>query len=185
MKDSKQLYIFLAKAAVMYLIYQGFAAYFLQPNGAINHVVTYNIASLGSAVLRLLGYNSYAATIQEQYNVIFLNGKISVSIEDGCNGLVLMALFAGFVISYPGPLRKKLYFIPAGLLLIYCINIVRVVTLVINQDISKSTFDFNHKYTYSITLYVIIFGLWMLWANYFAKVNEADSDSTGGNVASA
>ena len=182
LNDSKQVYIFLAKAAIMYFLYQGFAWLYLQPNSPINQVVTYNIAAISAQLLRWFGLNATAATIQGQYNVIYLNNVLSVSIEDGCNGLVLMALFAGFVIAYPGPLLKKLYFIPAGLLLVYFINVIRVVMLVINRDISISTFDFNHKYTYTTTLYVNIFGLWMLWANVFARITEVETPEADGTA---
>ena len=182
MKDSKTLYIFLAKAAGLYLLWEGITALFLAPNGPVNRAVTYNIALFGAAVLRLFGYNSQSSVVDNMYNVISLDGKYAVSIEDGCNGLVLMFLFAGFVIAYPGPLKKKLWYIPAGLAVIYMLNIVRVVALVINHKVSASTFDFNHKFTFTTTLYAVIFALWMLWANKFAKVGSDDESTDTGTV---
>lgn len=189
MKDSKEMYIFLAKAAVMYLIYQGLDAWVMPTNGVIKHAISFGIASVSAAVLGLFGYNAHAETVQVQYNGIFLNGKVVVWIEDGCNGLVLMALFAGFVIAYPGPWKKKLWYVPAGLALVYVCNIIRCVALALlnqmvnNAKLSKSTFDFNHKYLFTTILYLIIFGLWMLWANKFARINELDNEDNTLSVA--
>ena len=50
----------------------------------------------------------------------------AVYVGDYCNGLVFCALFMGFVLAYPGPVRRKVWFIPAGTLAIYLLNVVRV-----------------------------------------------------------
>ncbi|MES2388365.1 MAG: archaeosortase/exosortase family protein [Bacteroidota bacterium] len=189
MKDSKQLYIFAAKCIALYLVWLLIEYLFFATNSPVNQVITYNIAALSSVVLGMLGYNAEPRVVQNMYNMIYVDGLPAVSIEDGCNGVVLMVLFAGFVIAYPGPVAKKLWYIPAGLVVIYFLNIIRCVALVlIFKNSSIESFDFNHKYTFTTTLYAIIFGMWMLWANKFAKVNEDEDGSdtlTAGSPASA
>ncbi|MFY8033964.1 MAG: exosortase X [Flexibacteraceae bacterium] len=162
------LYWFLAQAIVMYVAYQAFDKFYLEKNRSLNQSLTQNIAEVSAWGLRGLGYDSYAAQKQydtEVHDIIYINARQTVYIEDGCNGLILMAFFVIFIIAYPGPILKKLWYIPAGMFVIYTINVVRCMVLAINILYNPASFDFNHKYLYSTLIYIAIFGLWMLWAN--------------------
>ncbi len=171
---------FLIKAALMFLGWFAIENLLLANEcNPINDFLTLNVAVVSGWVVSLFGYESIGLAYQKCVNLVVVGGVPLVRIESGCNGLVLMVLFAGFVIAYPGSIKHKLWYIPAGIFLIYWANILRVVVLVFNHLYSKSTFDFNHKYTYAIALYAIIFGLWMLWANKLAKFEgeEGNGDS--------
>jgi exosortase/archaeosortase family protein len=82
-----------------------------------------------------------------------------------------MLLFAGFIVAFPGPWRTKLWFVPMGILSIYLINSLRVIGLAVNHMVSKSSFDFNHKYTFTILVYGAIFYFWMIWVNRYSGIN--------------
>jgi exosortase family protein XrtF len=98
-------------------------------------------------------------------------GKPAVIVGDPCNGLVLYALFAGFVLAFPGGTwRRKLPFIAGGIVLIYLLNILRVGALALNHLYSYGTVDFNHHYTFSFIVYGCIFLLWILWVRRYAAV---------------
>lgn len=178
MKNNRVLLIFLVKVVVMYVIWEVFSGLYLKPDGAINDGLTWNIAQVSAWLMSLFGMEATAHAFPGAINMIYVNAQPIVRIEAGCNGLVLMALFAGFIIAYPGPVNRKLWYIPAGLLAVYVINIIRVIVLTINNMYSKSTFDFNHKYTYAITTYACIFALWMLWANRLSGEKLLESDTT-------
>jgi exosortase/archaeosortase family protein len=77
---------------------------------------------------------------------------------------VLYALFAGFVLAFPGPVRRKLWFIPLGIAAIYLLNIIRIGVLALNHLYYHESVEFNHHYTFSFVVYACIFLLWMLWA---------------------
>lgn len=97
--------------------------------------------------------------------VIGVDGTGGLWIGDNCNGIALFALFTGFIIAYPGNWKKKLVFIPAGILLIQVLNILRVVGLAILDTHSRTWTEFNHTYTFTIVIYAVIFLLWMAWTN--------------------
>jgi exosortase/archaeosortase family protein len=89
-----------------------------------------------------------------------------------CNGLVLYALFSGFIVAFPGPARRKLWFIPLGLFLIYSLNVLRVIALSINTYYDHKSADFNHHYTFTAVVYASIFALWMWWATRGASASR-------------
>lgn len=162
------LYWFLAQTIVLFVAYQVLEKFYLEKDRTLNSALTQNISEVSAWGLRAIGYDSYAAQKiygEVAHDIIYINARQTVYIEDGCNGLVLMAFFVIFIIAYPGPIVKKLWYIPAGMFLIYIINVVRCMVLAINILYNPSSFDFNHKYLYSTLIYIAIFGLWMLWAN--------------------
>jgi exosortase family protein XrtF len=97
--------------------------------------------------------------------VIGVDGTGGLWIGDNCNGIALFALFTGFIIAYPGNWKKKLVYIPVGILLIQCLNIIRIVSLAILDTRSRAWTEINHTYTFTIIIYGFIFFLWMFWTN--------------------
>ena len=78
-----------------------------------------------------------------------------------CDGVVLFALFAIFILSFPGRWLRKLWFIPLGIAAIHAANILRIVSLLFIQlYFGEEALKFNHDYTFTVFVYSIIFALW-------------------------
>jgi exosortase family protein XrtF len=120
-------------------------------------------------LLNLLGYKTFMVLQDRDFQVIGIDGSNGVWIGSECNGLKLIALFAVFVIAYPGPVRHKLWFIPAGIIAIHFLNVLRVAFLAIISKTNSSWLAFNHSYTFTFLVYGFIFGLWVIWVNFFAS----------------
>lgn len=144
-------------------------------DGRLDAVLMHNLAAAGAAVLRVVGYQAMVPDAQS--NVLFLNGVPAVVVSAPCDGLVLYALFTGFVLAFPGPIRHKLWFIPLGNVLIYAINVLRIAALGINQYYAHESVDFNHHYTFTFVIYAFIFALWMWWATRLAARKPAPTQS--------
>ena len=144
--------------------------------------LTLKVVNATVLALNLLDYNAEAKHIMVQ-----INGQDVIFVYHACNGMVLMALFTGFIIAFPGPFQKKLFFIPAGILLINLVNILRVVGLALNAYHYQDTLSFNHKYTFTIIVYAAIFALWMLWVKQYSglnkKVDASDYKKRSGSIA--
>ncbi|MCC9167199.1 exosortase X [Pontibacter harenae] len=131
--------------------------------------LTLKVADASSFLLSLIGYSA-----ETRNSAVAINGQELVYIGAPCNGMVLMALFTGFIIAYPGPLLKKLIYVPFGLAVINCLNITRVAALALNALYSSQTLEFNHNYTFTFFVYSIIFLLWMFWVKkYSTNSNNA------------
>jgi exosortase family protein XrtF len=134
----------------------------IHPWGKLDTVVI-NDSSLWTAyVLELMGYESFIsdnATIR----TVGIDGTHGLWIGDPCNGLTLFALFAIFIVAYPGPWKHKLWFIPVGITVIHFLNVMRITALCIIVMKRPEWLDFNHTYTFQLLMYGFIFGLWWIW----------------------
>lgn len=155
---------FLLTAAGLYLLWFFGYEQWLHPLGHLDEALSLNIASTSAAALRALGWAGSAAG-----RLVSVGEQRAVFVGDPCNGMVLYALFAGFVVAFPGGgWRRKLPFIVGGVLLIYLLNVLRVGALALNHIYSRGTVDFNHHYTFTFVVYGCIFLLWMLWVRRYA-----------------
>lgn len=172
MNLSSPLVRFLIKAVVLYLGWHILWYNWIEPDGTVNHYLTYNTASISAGALTMFSDAQYTLSpFSEENTYLFKDGIPVVLIEHGCNGLILMVLFAGFILAFPGPSKVKLWYIPLGIFCIYLINSLRVIGLAVNKIFSNSSFEFNHKYTFTILVYGAIFGFWMYWVNRFSGIN--------------
>jgi exosortase family protein XrtF len=153
---------FLLLAAAFYALWFFGYERGLALDGRLDAFLCINITEGSAAALRLFGFD--AAVDPRDAYMLLLNGQPVVHVGNPCNGLVLYALFTGFVLAFPGPVRRKLWFIPLGLLAIYLLNIIRVGALALNHLYYHQSVDFNHHYTFTFVVYACIFLLWMLWA---------------------
>ena len=164
--NNRLLFRFLGVAVVMYLAWFFGYEQWLATDGRLDLALCSQIANAGVAILQMMGF---AASIDPHVaTLIAMNGQPAVIVGVPCNGLVLYALFSGFVLAFPGPWQRKLWFIPLGIALIWLLNVLRVAALAINQYYAHQSVDFNHHYTFTFVVYSFIFGLWMLWARRLA-----------------
>ncbi len=90
-------------------------------------------------------------------------GTGGVYLDRGCLARNLMGLFTGFIVAYPGIIRKKLWFIPLGLVLITIINIFRISGLAYVVLCCPQHVDINHHVIFKYTVYILIFLMWYIW----------------------
>ncbi|MDF7812915.1 archaeosortase/exosortase family protein [Hymenobacter sp. YC55] len=152
---ARSLRRFAVLAVVLYLIWFFGYEYWVLPDGRLNSLLSNNIAATAAMVLRAIGFPARIAP--DDSILIMMGQQKAVYVGDYCNGLVLYALFTGFVLAYPGPLRRKVWFIPAGIFIVYLLNVVRVAALAVNFLYSFKTVDFNHHYTFTFIVYGCIF----------------------------
>ena len=89
-------------------------------------------------------------------NRVGVAGHAGPRIGEPCDGVELFALFALFILAFPGPWLKKLGFIPLGILILHGANIGRVVVLARIQATSPEWLEFNHDYTITIPIYGLV-----------------------------
>ena len=95
-----------------------------------------------------------------------LVGNAGVTIGAPCDGVVLFALFTVFVVAFPGKGRHKVWFVPAGIALLYAVNLARVVALTFIQAHAPELLKFNHDYTFTVLVYGVVLALWYLYVTH-------------------
>lgn len=162
---SNPLFKFLIVAGLLLLGWNLLYELYLHPHTLLDRYVIDNLIYFSSMLLEGLGYTLMPAPpAAQQIRTIGIDGSYGVWIGDPCNGITLFALFLIFMLAYPGPIVKKLWYIPLGLIIIHAVNIIRISALTIIVDIDPSWLDFNHNYTFYIFVYSAVFALWYFWA---------------------
>jgi exosortase family protein XrtF len=170
---------FLVFFSILYLCWYFLYEFLLHPSGKLDSIAINNTVYFTSHLLYLLGYQPFTAK-SDTIRTVGIDGTHGLWIGDPCNGIALFSLFTIFVVAFPGPIKKKLWFIPLGILLIHILNIIRVTILCIIVLKAPAYLEFNHNYTFYILIYGFIFFLWMVWVNKFAKSifsKKADTDA--------
>jgi exosortase family protein XrtF len=163
MQKINPILLLFLKALALYLVWYLVYELFLAKDGTLDTFLNQTIITSSVELLKLLGYTSYA-----NQHIVCIDTRNMVSVGAPCNGLVLYALFTGFLLVMPGKLKDKLWFSVVGMSLLYMVNVLRVVALALNMWYSPQTFDFNHRYVYQLLVYVIIFLLWKTWVKRFS-----------------
>ena len=171
---NKQLLKFTLTSLVLYVVWQTSYYYWINPDQTIEQLLISNITWTSESILSMMGYGLIPTVfLDENIRTLGIDGSHGVYIADSCAGLPLLALFAGFIMAYPGSILKKLWFIPLGIFTVHLINVVRIVALCLLAFHSPELLDFNHHYTFTLIVYAYIFLLWVIWVNKFGAVSRS------------
>jgi exosortase family protein XrtF len=165
--NNKTLLFFLFKLVLFAFIW--FIGYenYLKPAGTIDSLLTKLTANATS--LFLSPWFELEVTPYRNLQILVLNSVPQLGIAKNCNGLGVFFLFIAFMISFPGPLTKKLLYTIVGLLVLFNLNILRASALTVIQIYAPQYLDFNHKYTFIVIVYGSMFYLWHIWVTRFAN----------------
>ena len=177
MKGNKQLYIFLAKCVAIYIAWNVLYHGWIEPHTDLQMWVTSKTTTVSTWTLNHFYEGTEFTQVDfpktragaQSTSLIRKAGKPLLYVADSCNALTLIVLFMGFILAYPGNWKLKVPFMAVGAVAIFLINVVRVQVLIYNYMHYRSWFDFNHKYTFTIAVYLVVFWFWMLWANKYSK----------------
>lgn len=132
--------------------------------GIILKVITF----LSPIFLKLLGYE-----VEHSGSLIRIKGTSGVLVGPACIGLGVIYGFTALMFVYPGPIKKKLWFLPLGIFGVICINAMRITSLTITSAYQPNLVDFSHKYVFNVLAYIFIFIMWILWVGYIGKEEKS------------
>ena len=164
--NNKRVVRFVIILAALLTTWAIIEAYLIPAHGWINNTLTESEAFLGSITLRSFNYQS---SIEQRnvYSLILIDNAPFIKIANSCNALVLFVIYSSFILAFPGAAKTKLLFLAIGNVSIYFINIIRIVALIFVKMYAPEYLDFNHHFTFQITVYACIFLYW----RWFIKKN--------------
>lgn len=92
-----------------------------------------------------------------------------VWIGEPCNGVKVFGLFSIFIISFKGEIKKKIFYISIGILILHLLNIIRIAALSYISVVNPYFLDFNHNVTFQLLIYGSMLGLWYFWIVKFSS----------------
>ena len=106
------------------------------------------------------------------FNTLFFEGHGPFIINNECLAIKLLFVFAILIIALPGAsLKNKIWFIPAGILVIHMMNIIRMVSLSLTI-IYTPYFNFMHSFVFRVAIYLTVIALWYIWMKYFMDMKK-------------
>ncbi len=113
--------------------------------------------------------NTFGFTTFSQGKFLQIIGSSGIRFEYSCLGIRHIVLFTIFIICYFGKAKHKLWFVPAGIILLILINAIRAVIISIGQYINENATGIVHDISTPILMYSTILALWIFWINMHTK----------------
>ena len=117
-------------------------------------------AELSSFFLNIFGYAT-----QTRVDVIS-SSSFSVNIKEGCDAVAPSILFAVAVLVFPVKWKYRWRGLVVGLLTIFILNIVRIVTLFLTGVHAMSYFEFMHVEFWQAVFIVLTIMIWLSWLRW-------------------
>ncbi len=170
------LTLFLLKAGGVYAAWQLLYDLVVLPDGRFDSWLSITGVSFAANLLSFLGWD-----IETTGRVIACVGNRGVEIQNGCNGMDLLGLFAGFIIAYPGRMKTRFFFLFGGFGLLFTANVLRIAFFTLSSLYFPDYWEPIHHYSSYVFFYPIVLTLWFLWTT----INEQTYIFSGAGFSSA
>ena len=134
--------------------------------------VTNLVARQAESLLNTFGYTSRVVPHPNEPSMkLILNGKYIARVIEGCNAISVINLFIAFIIAFTGRPKQTFIYVLSGSVLIYTVNLLRIVILSIGMYHYPWRKDILHTVVFPGIIYGMVFLLWMLWVKRFATIH--------------
>ena len=157
--------IFAGRFAVLLLLFYVIVAL----NPVNDHVIvpfTVQVTKISVALLRIFGVDVTAAGTR------MVSSAFSMDVQNGCNAVETMILFAAAVLAFEAPLRDRLLAIALGLPLIQLINLIRLMTLFLVGVHRSEWFTFSHVGVWQSLIILSGVGMFVIWSSRIARQRQ-------------
>ena len=155
------------KFCLLFGVYVGafFGLFILATVYALKPLVALNVFTARSVQIAasLLGL---APTASSSYLTV---KGFSIEVITECTGLFAAFVFLACVLAYPTKVVKKIIGIFAGIIVIYILNIIRMLCLIFVGIRAPQHFDFVHVYLWEGVFIIVVLMLWLVWLDKVVK----------------
>jgi exosortase H (IPTLxxWG-CTERM-specific) len=95
--------------------------------------------------------------------------SFQVAIHNNCNAIYETALFTAAVLAYPATWRERAWGAALGVVTLYLVNLVRVLSLIYVGSNFRRYFDASHIYIWQSLFIAFTLGLWLYWAGTLVR----------------
>lgn len=170
LRDFRPTLVFLARFIAFYVVASLlYAAYVTRYEPNVDPV-TQTVTRQSAWIVSRLGWEASAHDYPGKATTyIKWQERGIVSVYEGCNSLNVMIVFLSFLAAF-GPFNKTmLFFAGTGLAILYVANLARIVLLFFVVVYFPDHSYFVHKYLFTAFIYAIVFGLWVIWVQRYAR----------------
>lgn len=160
------VYISLSFAYKLYLQYSDGSKFY--PDYFTNLV-----AKQTESLLSSIGYNVKVLPHPDEPSMkVILNNQYLARVIEGCNAISVIILFVSFIVAFSGKLKTTFFYILSGSVLIYTVNLLRIVFLTMGLYHYPDYEAVLHAVVFPSIIYGLVFLLWVFWVNRFSKLKK-------------
>lgn len=165
----KPFLLFLGKFFLSYLLLVSLYRFYLAstPDDTIDGI-TSNVSFLTTKIASVFGLDMLTKADFLQYQIIY-KGKYIARIIEGCNAISVIILFTAFVYAFAGKLKPTMLYIIGGGVLIYILNILRIISFAILIYYFPEQEHLLHGVVFPLMIYGVVFVLWVYWVKNYSK----------------
>jgi exosortase H (IPTLxxWG-CTERM-specific) len=89
--------------------------------------------------------------------------NFAVLIRNNCNAAYEMGLYAAATLAYPAPASQRTIGILFGVVVLYVVNLIRVLSLLYTGYLIPGFFEAAHVYVWQVLFLVVVAALWLSW----------------------
>lgn len=133
------------------------------------------VAKQSQSLIETIGYDATIAPHPNEPSMkLIINNKFVARVIEGCNSVSVIILFVSFIIAFAGKWKTTLFYLLVGSVLIYTINLIRIVILSVGLYHYPWRREILHIVIFPLIIYGFVFLLWMFWVNRFANNSIKD-----------
>jgi exosortase H (IPTLxxWG-CTERM-specific) len=128
-----------------------------------DHVVvpfTELLVRISNALLAAIGEKTQAA------GTVIQSPAFAVDVKNGCNGIEAALLLVAAMLAFPAPPKQRALGIAAGLLVIQCVNLFRIVSLFWLGVHYRNVFELFHAAVWQTALILLAVGIFLAWSRF-------------------
>lgn len=135
--------------------------------------ITNLVSRQTEALAETFGYNVEMLPHPDEPSMkIIIKGNYLGRVVEGCNSISVIILFVAFIIAFSGKLKATVLYVFSGSVLIYAVNLIRIVLLSVGLYHYPEQEHILHTVVFPAIIYGIVFLLWFYWVNRFSKKNN-------------
>ena len=178
MKKKRIIIKFLLKFFVTYFLLLAVYSIYLKQTQQKGDVfscdpMTETVAYQTHKLAKFLGFNTYTGQHESELSMKFFVGDVYASrVVEGCNSISIIILFLTFIIAFSGSLKATILFGIVGTIVIYVVNIFRILILSLLMYKYPDYQYFLHSLLFPGIIYGTTFILWIVWVNKFSHLKK-------------
>ena len=116
-----------------------------------------HLAWMAEKCFRLFGVDASSA------GPVVAVASFGVEIKNNCNAIYEIGLYAAAVWAYPASIRDRLRGTVMGAVVLYGVNLLRIVTLIVLGLLAPAWFGPTHLYAWQLVFLLVVAACWLGW----------------------
>lgn len=170
--EYKPFLIFLIKFLLFYVVFTFiYKSYLSQFDINRNEMdsISINVAEQSKFLLNSLGHDVEMIKNDTDSSLkILYKGKYVSRMIEGCNAISVIILFAAFIFAFSVKIKRTIFYIFIGAIIIHVLNVVRIALLIYALYFYPKYEEILHGTIFPFFIYGVVFLLWVLWVTKFS-----------------